>query len=329
MTPFKIFVTALFLVFSPSLSEPSFSSEMAETHFKQGMEYNKRGQYIKSREELIKAVHLSIETNKFHQALVFNFIQTRSGPKGIAFYKDMVNKHPNTPTVHYWLGRLYLQRNSFQEAAPEFKKATQLAPQDDHAFIALGHTYWKMGNVDGAFKAYDQANQLTPNVAIVNEGLGNVYFKRKEYPQARTVYEQALQLDPSLNESRFYLGIIYEKQAQFEKAIAQWNAILESDPNVSEAREKLARLYFMGEQYEDAAREYSMILKVRPGSPEIYMAFGESLVLLADSTEDTTKIAQLRNSAIDAFQHTLDFDPGNAKARKYLEALKVKGASPK
>jgi len=328
-TLLKTFVTALFLVFFPFLSYPSFSSEIAETHFKQGMEYNKKGQYIKSREELIKAVHLSIETHKFHQALVFNYIQTRSGPKGIVFYEDMVNKHPNTPTLHYWLGRLYLQRQSFQEAAPEFKKATQLAPQDDHAFIALGHTYWKMGNAEGALKAYEQANQLTPNVAIVNEGLGNVYFKKKDYPKAQRAYEKAIQLDPSLNESRYYLGLIYEEQAQFGKAIEQWNAILESDPNVSEAREKLARVYFMGEQYEDAAREYSMILKLRPGSPEIYMAFGESLVLLAASTEDTTKIARIRNSAIDAFQHTLDLDPGNAKARKYLEGLKVKGTSPK
>jgi cytochrome c-type biogenesis protein CcmH/NrfG len=85
----------------------------------------------------------------------------------------------------------------------------------------------------------------------------------------------------------------------------------------------------MGERYEDAAREYSMILKVRPGSPEIYMAFGESLILLASSTEDPDKLAQIKNSAIDAFQHTLDFDPGNAKARKYLETLTATGASPK
>ncbi len=329
MDSLKILSLAIALFLFPALVYPSAVLEKAENHFRQGMELNKKGEYLKSRKELIKAVHTSIETDKFHQALVFNFLQTRSGPKGVLFYKDLAVKHPKISPVHYWLGRLYLQKKSFEEAASEFKTASQLAPEDDHAFLALGHTYWKMGNADGALKAYQRADQLAPNVAIIQEGIGNVYFKKKEYAKAQKAYKKAIELDSSLNESRFFLGIIYEDQFQFGKAIEQWNKILESDPNVSEAREKLARLYFMGEQYQDAAREYSLILKLRPGSPEIYMAYGETLVLLGSTTEDPAKLAQIKKSAIEAFQHTVDLDPGNSKAKEYLETLQSKESSAK
>ena len=324
--PLSIVLLLFFLLFPPSLS---FSDEPAETHFKKGMELNKSGKFIQSREELIKAVHLSIKTDKYHQALFFNFLQTRSGPQGVAFYKNLANQHPNNPAIHYWLGRLYLQKNSLQEAASEFTRATQLAPKDEHPFIALGHTYWKMENMEEAQKAYEKANQIKPEVAVVNEGLGNVYFYKKEYSKAQKAYEKALQLNPALNESRFNLGLIYEEQSQWLKAANEWKTILESDPNVSEAREKLAQIYFRAEEYEEAAREYSMILKVRPGSPETYMAFGESLILLAASKKDPEEIAQIRNAAIDAFQHVIDFDPGNSKAQKYLETLTSTGNSSK
>ena len=317
-------MTALLFLLISVFPYPSLSSEPAETHFKKGLEYNKKGEYIKSREELIKAVRLGIETHQFHQALFFHFIQTRSGPKGIAFYQDLKKQFPKSATVAYWLGRLFLQKKSYQDAAREFKEATHLAPRDDHAFIALGHTYWEMEKVDEAFKAYNRANLLDPDVAVVHEGLGNVYYKRKNFKKAQKAYEKTVQLEPTLIVARFNLGLIYEENREFEKAFDQWTEILKIDPNETQARERLAWIYFIGEEFSEAAREFSTILKIRPSSPDIYMGLGESLILLSASFNDPDQMAQIKNSAIEAFQHTVDLDPDNTRAREYLKKLKGK-----
>ncbi len=317
-----VFISALAFLLISVLPYPSWSNEQAKVHFEKGLEFNKKGEYTKSREELIKAVQLDIGTHQFHQGLFFHFIQTRSGPKGIVFYQDLKKQFPKSATVAYWLGRFFLQKKSYQDAAREFKEATRLAPRDDHAFIALGHTYWEMEKADEAFKAYNQANQLSPNVAVVHEGLGNVHYKRKDFDKAQKAYAKAIKLEPTLIVARFNLGLIYEENKEFEKAFDQWTEILKIDPNETQARERLAWIYFMGEEFSEAAREFSTILKIRPSSPNIYMGLGESLILLSSSFSDPEQVAQIRNSAIEAFQHTVDLDPDNSRAREYLSKLK-------
>lgn len=294
----------------------------AEEHFNQAMDYNKTRSFAKARAELIEAVTLAPEVHKYHQALVLNYIQMREGPAGVKFYSDFIKTHPRNPTVHYWLGRLYLDKGSLKEAAEEFAAATELDPKDDHAFIALGHAYWRMGMVDEALKAYLEANRLAPAVASVHGGLGNVYFKKGDYKKAQAEYERAVELETMMPEARFNLGVIYEKGRQYDKAIAQWKAILDEDPNVVQARERLADLYLTLEQYENAAREYSMITRLKPLSDETFVSLGESLILLAGTQKDPGEMADLRDSAVDAFEKALEIDSENKAAQDYLKRLK-------
>jgi tetratricopeptide (TPR) repeat protein len=320
-------LAVVLLALLPSvLFADTFNEKTAEQHFEKAVEHNKRRAFGEARSELVRAVEHDPGSHKYHQALVLNYIQLRQGPAGILFYQELMKKHPKSAVVHYWLGRLYLERGSLDQAAKEFKTSAGLDPKDDHAFVALGHAYWRMGNDEGAYSAYQEANRLAPDIASVHAGLGNVYYKKKEYAKAQAAYEKAVALETVMPDARYNLGLIYERNGEFAKAVAQWNAILEADPNEVQARERLAGIYLMGEQYEDAAREYSLISRLKPLSAETFVALGESLILLAGTLEDPADITGLRESAVDAFQQALEIEPKNEKALSYLEKLNPAGA---
>lgn len=316
----------IFFLFSP-FSLASSPSDAAQSYFEEASELNKQRRHDEAIEKLIQAVTLSVETHKYHQALHLTYIATRRGPQGIQLYKDLIRKNPNSGTLRYWLGRFYLERQSLEDAAREFREATRLSPRDEHGFISLGHVYLRLGKDQEALDAYLQSNKLSPRVAVVHVGIGNIYFKREDFSRAQKEYEEALELDPSFREARYNLGVIYEKKGQFSMAVKQWQTLVEEDPNESKARERLARLYFLAGEYLDAVREYATLSQVRQSSPEVFLALGEAQIMLASTLADPDDRRQLTAGAMEAFQRTLELDPKNAPARKYLDRLKTRKPS--
>jgi tetratricopeptide (TPR) repeat protein len=104
-------------------------------------------------------------------------------------------------------------------------------------------------------------------------------------------------------------------------AIKEWKYLLDADPNESRIRSRLAMVYFDRNQYRDAVREFTLLSQINQRSAEVYFMLGKSEVLLAAETKDSTEREDLRESAISAFQHALEFDSENIEAKKYLDRL--------
>lgn len=330
-----ISVTLFLSAFLPGLlwaapEKEKIVKDKAQVLFEEGLEFTKQQRFKEANEKLKQAVLLSLDTHKYHQALYLNHTATRRADQAIQFYQDLIRQHPKNGTLHYWLGRLYLDQRSLEGAVQEFKQAGALAPGDKHAFISLGLTYLRLGKHQEALEAYLQANKLDPGIAAVHVGLGDIYFKRNDQARAQTEYEEALRLDPSFVEPRYNLGVIYEKKGDPSKAEEQWKKVIEENPNAAGARERLARLYFTAGRYMDAAEEYSTLSQMKPSSPEVFFSLGETHMKLVETLKDPDERNRFKEMAADAFQWTLQLDPKNAKARKYLARLNAADApSPK
>jgi len=296
----------------------------AEAAFQEGVDLNKQQQPNEALDQFTRAVTWSPETHRYHQALVMTFVALRRGPEAIQFYKALIDRYPKSAPVHYWLGRLYLERQSLDDAAREFDAARQLAPQDEHPVVSLGHIYLRQGKEEEALAAYRKANELSPRIAAVHAGLGTIYFHRKEDDRAESEYNDALMIDPSLSEARYNLSIIYERRKQWDQAVKQWKKLLDDDPNESQAREHLARYYLNAGQYADAVNEYTTLSEVRQSSPEVFLSLGEAQILLAATLTDVNEQRELRDAATQAFQRALELEPSNAQARRYLDQLSPK-----
>ncbi|HVO11008.1 MAG TPA: tetratricopeptide repeat protein [Vicinamibacteria bacterium] len=142
------------------------------------------------------------------------------------------------------LGIAYNAQRKYAEAADAFKKATDLAPnnneyrttyglilgqagkpdeglaelrkvvntpgyKDADGWINLGWVYRSMNKPQESIDAYQKALQLDPKQWQAALGLGWAYSYTKDYDRAITAYQQAVQVDPKLATADAALGIAW------------------------------------------------------------------------------------------------------------------------
>ncbi len=310
------------LLMSPAGLMASSSEGEAEQFFEEGTALNKQRLFNDAIIQFAQAVKLSMNTHKYHRALFNTYTAIRRGSQGARYYQGLTRSHPKNSTVHYWLGRYYLATHVLEKAVDAFKKSSELAPEDEHAFISLGHVAKRLGRQDEALEAYLRADRLVPDIPVVKVGIGSIYYDKEEFDKAEAAYKAALDQDGSYMEARFNLGLIFEKKGEYGDAAEQWQMMLEEDPNESEARERLAKLFFKAKLYIDAVREYSTLSLVRLNDAAVFMALGEAQVLLAAELPDPEDRKILQRRAIESFERTVELQPGNKKAQQYLARLK-------
>jgi tetratricopeptide (TPR) repeat protein len=104
-------------------------------------------------------------------------------------YEDLIEKHPNTPGLHFLLGRLLLSRPdadaaSAERARQEFMKELEIDPNNAGAAYILGEMARKDENWDEAIARFSQAAKLDPNFADAFLGWGSCLVTVKRYAEA-------------------------------------------------------------------------------------------------------------------------------------------------
>jgi len=104
-------------------------------------------------------------------------------------YEDLIEKQPNTPGLHFLLGRLLLSRPdadaaSAERAKQEFVKELEIDPNNAGAAYILGEMARKDENWDEAIARFSQAAKLDPNFADAFLGWGSCLVTMKRYDEA-------------------------------------------------------------------------------------------------------------------------------------------------
>ena len=88
-------------------------------------------------------------------------------------------KHKQAPVEELYttrmLGLSYLQRNELPEAEAQFRKLTELAPDDPLGYANLGLTYLQAGRFDDAEQQLQRARKLDPSSTEIGLALARLY----------------------------------------------------------------------------------------------------------------------------------------------------------
>ncbi|MCP3139075.1 tetratricopeptide repeat protein [Pyxidicoccus xibeiensis] len=74
-------------------------------------------------------------------------------------FKKMVADFPDSPMSHFSLGKLYLERRQYVDAARALEGAVRLDPTYAAALVALGDAWAGAGEADKAREVLGQAKQ--------------------------------------------------------------------------------------------------------------------------------------------------------------------------
>jgi tetratricopeptide (TPR) repeat protein len=127
------------------------------------------------------------------------------------------------------LGQLYAGQSQYQKAVDQFKRVSELAPNDPRSHLLLGATYSANKQFDKAATEFKASYQLqhTPDALM---GLGQADLRTRNYAECAQVYDALDKGAPDLSKQNpqilYGLGQCYQGAKQPDKAKAAYQKLL-------------------------------------------------------------------------------------------------------
>ena len=181
------------------------------------------------------------------------------------------------------LGLSYLERNQLSEAEAEFKKLTQLAPDDPLGYANLGLTYLQGGKFADAERELERARKLDPRNTEVGLTLARLYLLTARPGDARETLE-GLRSDSARSAPVLY-ALAELEAAQRDTASARryeerLTELLAVSPANLAARVKLIDALALRGKADSAVRQLEEVRRIPPEPPREARALLDSAIQL-------------------------------------------------
>ncbi|MFH1038191.1 MAG: tetratricopeptide repeat protein [PVC group bacterium] len=200
-----------------------------------------------------------------------------------------LRKYPEDSKPYIELGRLYLDRNQYEEALVMFNRALKRDPRSEKANIGAARYYlnqqshsmtldyclkalainpssdeaWTVSGLSSlskrsygsAAKKLQKALELNPLNDEALTALAWCYWKFKNFPESQAAAEKAIEINPDNRWAYGILGLCHQKQGNDQAALEVYQKVIERFPFSYLACKEMGQLYQkLGEP--EKAREY-------------------------------------------------------------------------
>lgn len=225
-------------------------------------------------------------------ALGMNAWERESYDEALAIFDDVLREHPTFPDVHNRRGLCLAILGNLQEALVAFDRAVELAPTYAEAHLNRGIVLKDLGMADEAQDAFDHARQLE------NRHGGTYPF----------------QVGNQIAVTHAKLGDLYLSADKVALAVEQYRAALQVRPRFLDIRTRLAESLLKNGELEEAREELEFVLEKNPDFTSARLRLGVVMHRLGNVDE-----------ARRHWLHCADEDPGDYRARAYLNSLEESG----
>jgi len=134
-----------------------------------------------------------------------------------AEYSNIAAEFPESPNVHYALGRFLLQLHEIDPAVVEFQREIQNNPEHVLARLEIAAARYRLDSAGGV-KYAEEAVKLDPQRPFGHYLLGLLYLDTGNFAQAVFELQTAKRARPNMPEVYFALGKAYAKLGRKEEA---------------------------------------------------------------------------------------------------------------
>jgi tetratricopeptide (TPR) repeat protein len=165
----------------------------------------------------------------------------------------------------------------FDEAAAEYRRALEIAPNDIDASQLLGMLYHHRGENDLAEPLLARVVKVRTRQADLQCAYGAILSAVGDHRRSITYYQKALELDPGYVIAQYNLSQELVYLGDTKGAIAGYQRAIEMQPLCVPAYQQLARLCKFTEYNEDV-RIMEQLFEQFGGEERMLLAFGLSVV---------------------------------------------------
>jgi tetratricopeptide (TPR) repeat protein len=115
----------------------------------------------------------------------------------------------NNAELHYLRGKRFSDEKRLADALNEFRKATELDPDNADARMELALRLLAGANYDEALQQLQVVAKLAPKLVEVQLALGEAYRCTRQWANAKAAYDSALRMRPQFPQVHYNLGLMY------------------------------------------------------------------------------------------------------------------------
>ena len=274
-----------------------------DAQLRMGLVYGELKEYPKAIAQLTKILSARPAELRVRDYLGLMYEELKEYNKAIEAYQANLKIQPTYADGHLHLGFLYYRLKQSAEAIPHLTEVVKQNPKQSDAYLLLGLTYLQSEQYALASQAFEEGIRYNPGNPDLLFNLGTVYDKLNRFDDVVRTMESALKLDPKHADTLNYLGYTYaDRGMKIPEAVELTQRAVSLKPDNGYYVDSLAWALFKMGRLEDAKSEITKAATLVKDDPVIYEHLGE--IYLKQN---------LRIEAKEAWLHSLELDPSNAK----------------
>ena len=208
------------------------------------MGINDGGDHIPFEEATASKGMLFTRSFKTYKLVRLLWLHILTKAKEIGFYKSNEDRR-SSGKVQTFLPEIGLKETPAESILTEdsSKKAIELNPRNDQAYIELGAFYLGQGKFPQAEDLFKKAIELNPKNDFAYIELRAFYREQGKFPQVEDLLKKVIELNPRNDHAYVELGELYRDQGKFRQAEDLFKKAVELNPKNERFLRLVSSLY--------------------------------------------------------------------------------------
>lgn len=239
--------------------------------------------------------------------------ESENSGKAIADLEKLAGEYPHEALIFYYLTKLYMQRELWENAWSTAVKAKELAPTSDEIRVLLALLSCHDNQPENAKIYFAKAELLNPNNLAALMGLADLYSREGNFAEAEPRYKRVIELESNNFDAHNNYAEMLQRQGRLSEALEEYRAAVIINPVSAEVCNNLGLILRDLGEYDEALGLLFNALAHKPEQEETSVNLSETLILL--SRQDVDKAKKIADNWLKQM-------PDNAFARQTAAALR-------
>lgn len=242
--------------------------------------------------------------------IICTWLQVRHWKNNMTLCEHTLRVTESNWKIHGAIGAVLMEDGKYEEATGHFKKALDIYPLFEEAYLNLGVVKERQGLRQEAIGYYLEAIKVDPHYAEAHNNLGGVYALQNQIELAKKHYAEALRIDPEYANAHINLGSLLAYQGAIEEAIDHYSRALQIDPYSTKGHLNLGIVLLHSKDPDKAILHFSEVLAIDSKSVQAQYGLARAYQMKGDL-----------DKAVMFLKEALQNNPGNATIQRNLETI--------
>ncbi len=239
--------------------------------------------------------------------------ESENSGKAIVDLEKLAGEYPQEALIFYYLTKLYMRRELWENAWSTAVKAKELAPTSDEIRVLLALLSCHDNQPENAKIYFAKAELLNPNNLAALMGLADLYSREGNFAEAEPRYKRVIELESNNFDAHNNYAEMLQRQGRLSEALEEYRAAVIINPVSAEVCNNLGLILRDLGEYDEALGLLFNALAHKPEQEETSVNLSETLILL--SRQDVDKAKKIADNWLKQM-------PDNAFARQTAAALR-------